>query len=132
MIHFTQGNRSVIAAILFLILNTQHNIQTYGELRHGSTSSRHSTNEGEVSTSRSKAIEMVGNGIRHSGQKNVTKGKGFRTRTKKKLTQYILSHKIYAVHERKETDNTQTRNARKHGIEETSNNHGRKGKHYKY
>lgn len=82
MIHFTQSNRSVIPAILFLSLSKQHNIQTCGEVRHGSTRSRHSTNEDEVSTSRSKALEIVGETILLSGQKNVTKRKEFLIRTK--------------------------------------------------
>ena len=81
-IHFTHGNRPIIAAILFLSLNKQHDIQIYGDVRYGSTSSRHSTNEDEVSNSSSKALGMMGEGIRLSGQKNVTKGKEFHTRTK--------------------------------------------------
>jgi len=59
MIHFTQ----VSPAILFLSLSKQHNIQTYGEVRHGSTRSRHSNNEVEASTSRSKALEIIGEWI---------------------------------------------------------------------
>jgi hypothetical protein len=82
VIHFIQGKRFVIAAILFLSLNKQQDIQTYGEGRHGSTSSLHNINEDEVSNLSSKALEMMGEGIRLSEQKNVTKGKEFHTRTK--------------------------------------------------
>jgi len=96
MLHFTQGNRSIIAAILFLSSNKQHDIQTNGEVRHGSTSSRHSTNEDEVSSSSSKALEIMREAIRLSGQKNVTKGKEFHTRTKNWGS--ILYHTRYMLY----------------------------------
>jgi len=95
MIQFTQGNRSVIPAILFLSLSKQHNIQTYDEVRHGSTRSRHSTNEDEVSTSRSKALEIMAEWILLRGQKNATKRKEFHIRTKNWRS--ILYHTRYTL-----------------------------------